>query len=189
MCQFRVNQMPSIAWLFGLVVASLMPISVYSQIQIPSQSLTIPSEPQLQIPTVRSQRNGLSISVRAALLGEFINRDTVENNDVSTRILEADVRGVQTTKTAIRLESKDCPSVARLEIVATGNVVSNTVGYTRQAQITTVGSHTFNVRKPVFFDGNRFSTRPAWPNRQQDGMEGGEPSYAGIKRRCCAPSR
>lgn len=103
-----------------------------------------------------------SVTLRTDFLSAFINRDSVESNNVTTRVLEADVRGVQTTATAVRLESVDSIDKARLHILATGTVSSNTVGYTPQAQIATTGNHTFNVIKPVFFDGERFLTKSAY---------------------------
>lgn len=134
-----------------------------------SGQLTIPSEASEAFQTRESQFRGgpsFALAVRTNLLSGFVKRETVENNDVATRVLEADVRGVQTTTTAIRLQSVESRRMARFDIIATGTVSSNTVGYTPQARITTAGSHTFDVRKPVYFDGQQFLTKPAYGSLQ-----------------------
>lgn len=108
----------------------------------------------------------VAVSVRSAILNRFIEDQKVESDNVATRVLEADVRGVQTTATFVRLESAQSPQMARLNVIAQGNVNSNTVGYTPQARVTTAGNHTFNVVKPVYFDGRRFLTKPAYGGLQ-----------------------
>lgn len=131
-----------------------------------SPGLIIPPSPPLETPQAASDRHGLAISLRSDFLKHFVNRRTVQSDDVATRILEADVRGVQTTTTEISLTTTASSNSARMEILATGQVQSDTIGYTRQAQVKTAGSHIFNIRKPVFFDGNQFATKPAFGSLQ-----------------------
>lgn len=107
-----------------------------------------------------------SITIRTELLSPFVDDQRIESNNVATRVLEADVRGVQTTATNIRLQSAASSDMARLNVVTQGTVNSNTVGYTPQARVTTAGNHTFNVTKPIYFDGNRFLTKPAYGGLQ-----------------------
>ena len=152
--------------LVGLLTVAACYEVCSGQVSFPSQSLTIPAAPTYQTPSDSSAAHGLSISVHSSLLSKFVNQESVESADVVTRVMEADVRGVQTTTTAINLRTVPSANVARFEIVATGVVNSNTVGYTPQAQVKTAGSHTFNVRKPVFFNGRQFSTKSAFGTLQ-----------------------
>lgn len=108
----------------------------------------------------------VAVTIRSSLLNRFVEDQKVESDNVATRVLEADVRGVQTTATFVQLQSADNPGMARLNVIAQGTVNSNTVGYTPQARITTAGNHTFNVIKPVYFDGRKFLTKPAYGGLQ-----------------------
>lgn len=159
----------SIRHFYGLLIlASQLAVcsdQLRAQIQIPQ--LTIPpSNIDGLSPPAATGVADFSITVRTDLLSRFAEQQTVKSDNVATRVMEADVRGVQTTTTSIQLEAVDNPSTARFNIVAVGNVASDTVGYTRQARIATAGNHTFNVKKPVFFDGSVFMTKPAYGNLQ-----------------------
>lgn len=107
-----------------------------------------------------------SLSISTNLLSALISQKTVENDDVATRVLQADVRGVQTTTTSVTIETQSDRQQARFDLVARGNVNSNTIGVTPQARISTQGSHTFSVRKPVYFDGRLFRTKAAFGRLQ-----------------------
>ena len=161
--------------------------SAFGQIDIPSQSLQIPGleippnesparfEPTLD-PSIGSyqpiqtrslaETSDLSITLRTELLSPFVDGQTVKSNNVATQVMEADVRGVQTTMTTIRLQSTSNSTMAQLNISAQGTVSSNTIGYTSQAIIATAGSHTFDIIKPVYFDCNQFLTKPAYGGLQ-----------------------
>lgn len=108
----------------------------------------------------------VAVTIRSSLLNRFVEDQKIESDNVATRVLEADVRGVQTTATFVQLQSADNGRMARLNVIAQGTVNSNTVGYTPQARITTAGNHTFNVIKPVYFDGRKFLTKPAYGGLQ-----------------------
>jgi len=108
----------------------------------------------------------VAVTIRSSLLNRFVEDQKIESDNVATRVLEADVRGVQTTATFVQLQSADNTRMARLNVIAQGTVNSNTVGYTPQARITTAGNHTFNVIKPVYFDGRKFLTKPAYGGLQ-----------------------
>lgn len=123
----------------------------------------IRERPDLPLSTPQA---GFVISLRSELLRGFVNRQVVTSDDVVTRVMEADVRGVQTTTTNIELCSSRCDSLARLDLVATGTVNSNTVGYTPRARVNTAGHHTFQIRKPVYFDGRHFMTKRAFGSLQ-----------------------
>ena len=136
---------------------------------------TFEATPSLTIPsydvTPRSEATAelvseFSLTVRTDVLGRFVAQQTVESDNVATQVMEADVCGVQTTTTSVHLQSVSCDSTARLHIVSSGTVTSNTVGLTPQARVATLGNHTFSVTKPVFFDGDRFLTKPAYGSLQ-----------------------
>lgn len=154
--------------IFLITIGSLT-ATARGQIFIPPQTLSIPEDPQASASD--SDRHSpaasdLVFTIRTDLLGEFVKRDDVKSNNVATQVMEASVSGFQTTTTSVRLGSADRSDVARLNIRARGTVASNTVGLTTQAAVTTLGSHTFDVAKPIFFDGVQFLTKPAFGNLQ-----------------------
>lgn len=108
----------------------------------------------------------VSVSLDVSLLRRFVDRTTVESDNVATCVMEADVRGTQTTTTGIQLECVPGEDKAYFSVRAQGTVASSTVGMTPQARITSLGQHTFNVVKPVIFDGERFLTKPAYGTLQ-----------------------
>ena len=157
------------------------------QFETPAQSLEIPSleipmdvlESTLEAPTVPlfetdfsvadadfASTTDFSITLRTELLSQFVDGQTVKSAAVATQVLEADVRGMQTTMTTIHLQSTANLRMAQLNVLAQGTVCSDTIGYTPQARVATKGNHTFNIIKPVYFDGNQFLTKPAYGSLQ-----------------------
>lgn len=108
----------------------------------------------------------LSVTVATPLLARFVNDEKVNSKPVVTQVMEASVSGTQTTTTKVGLQSVDSSGRAELQIVTEGTVSSTTIGVTRQATINTVGSHTFQVTKPVYFDGRQFLTKQAFGSLQ-----------------------
>lgn len=100
------------------------------------------------------------LTTRIRLLQQTWQRDHVDHDPVSTQIMEAWVTGQQTTSVSVRLSVEPNDQMAHLNLVGTGSVQSSTVGMTQQARVDSVGNHTFRLVKPVFFDGQRFLTRP-----------------------------
>jgi len=170
-------------WLILLTICS----TARGQFEIPAPSLEIPT---LEIPAnglpstfedptaskfeidpsigdaVLASTSDFSITLRTELLSRFVDGQTVKSAAVATQILEANVRGVQTTMTTIHLQSIANPRMAQLNILAQGTVCSDTIGYTPQARVATKGNHTFDIVKPVYFDGNQFLTKPAYGSLQ-----------------------
>lgn len=145
------------------------PYSAPPSYEVPSYGLPsdLPREDQRQSPQYSPPLAGdFSITVRTDILSPFVNRQQVESDNVATRVMEADVRGMQTTTTSVQLQSIAGSTQARFNIQTSGTVSSNTIGYTPQAQVSTLGNHTFNVTKPVYFDGNRFLTKSAYGSLQ-----------------------
>lgn len=123
--------------------------------------------PSIRVPAAGSQVfEDLSITVATPLLARFVNDEKVKSKPVVTQVMEASVSGTQTTTTKVMLQSVDSSSRAELQILTEGTVSSTTVGVTRQATINTVGSHTFQVTKPVYFDGRQFLTKQAYGSLQ-----------------------
>ncbi|MEZ6126440.1 MAG: hypothetical protein R3C49_25230 [Planctomycetaceae bacterium] len=142
-------------------------LTIPQTIVIPETSDFVPSSSLPQVADIAMPADAdLHVTLRTDLLSPFVEQETTRSNPVSTQVLEANVQGMQTTTTSIHLTSVDCSSEARLNILAKGTVSSNTVGLTPQARIATLGSHTFDVTKPVFFDGTRFLTKPAYGTLQ-----------------------
>lgn len=142
------------------------------QIFIPPQSLTIPAETfdqssePLSATATRTTAADFELTVRTDLLARFVNRESVRSNPVATQVMEANVTGYQTTTTNVQLQSANSSDRARLDVLTQGTVSSNTIGLTPQARISTLGNHTFNVTKPVFFDGANFLTKSAYGSLQ-----------------------
>src|SRR6185295_3765339 len=84
-----------------------------------------------------------------------------ENGQVRDQMLGANVYGNQTTMTTVTIDLVPSSSVAAFDIVANGQVSSNTVGVTDQAQIYTQGNHSFVAAKRILLNGERVSTQPA----------------------------
>ncbi|MDG1894482.1 MAG: hypothetical protein P8J37_06220 [Fuerstiella sp.] len=141
--------------------------SAYAQTFEAVPALTIPAYDVVP----RAEMTGafvddFSLTFRTDVLSHFVDQQNVESNNVATQVMEANVRGMQTTRTSVQLTSVESSETARLHIVSTGVVSSNTVGLTPQARVATLGNHTFRVTKPVFFDGGRFLTKPAYGSLQ-----------------------
>lgn len=126
----------------------------------PLQSASVP------VRTESHAAHDLSITVATSLLARFVNDRRQESDPVATRVMEASVSGMQTTTTDVRLQSVSCPTRAHLQIQTDGTVSSTTVGITPQAAVNTLGSHTFQVMKPVYFDGKTFLTKQAYGSLQ-----------------------
>jgi hypothetical protein len=101
------------------------------------------------------------VSMRLSFLQRTWNREVLERDPVSTQVGDAQVRGHQTTSVQVRLSASPGGRIAKLHLHGMGNVRSNTVGVTRQARVNSLGNHTFEVVKPVYFDGRQFLTRSA----------------------------
>ena len=121
----------------------------------------------IQVPTAgRQVYEDFSITLATSLLARFVNDQRVNSKPVATQVMEASVSGNQTTTTDVGLQSVDSPTRAELQILTEGTVSSTTIGVTPQATVNTVGSHTFQVTKPVYFDGRQFLTKQAYGSLQ-----------------------
>jgi len=119
---------------------------------------TADSAAHAQLPENRFEELA-QITARIEFLQQTWNRDVVEQDHVRTQILEARVTGHQTTSVSVRLQSEHNHQIASLILLGTGNVRSTTVGVTPAAQVSSLGDHSFQLVKRVYFDGARFLTR------------------------------
>lgn len=107
----------------------------------------------------------LNYNLRVIASESFLNKIASDrrqvNGEVRDQMLGANVYGNQTTYTQVSIDLVPSPSVAQFDIVANGQIVSNTVGVTDQAQIYTQGNHSFTAAKRIVMNGERFSTQPA----------------------------
>lgn len=103
----------------------------------------------------------LRIAVTEGLLNRFYSESRQDSSWVNDRVMEAHVTGYQCTDARIALDLIPSSQNARFAITLSGTVRSNTNGYTSQATIHTVGTHSFSARKPVMFDGQSFYLEPA----------------------------
>ena len=99
------------------------------------------------------------VSMRLRFLQHTWNRDVVEQDPVLSQVEDAQVSGHQTTSVRVRLSVSPGGQIAQLNLHGTGHVSSNTIGVTQQARVNSLGNHSFELIKPVFFDGRRFLTR------------------------------
>ena len=101
------------------------------------------------------------VSMRLKFLQQTWHRDLVEQDAVHSQVMDAQVTGQQTTSVAVRLTSAPGSQMAELHLHSHGRVQSSTIGTTREARVNSLGDHSFQLTKPVFFDGCRFLTRRA----------------------------
>lgn len=99
------------------------------------------------------------VSMRLRFLQHTWNREVVEQDPVASQVEDAQVSGHQTTSVQVRLSASPGSQIAQLNLHGTGHVSSNTVGVTQQARVNSLGEHTFELTKPIFFDGRQFMTR------------------------------
>ncbi|MFK7779293.1 MAG: hypothetical protein QM501_14400 [Gimesia sp.] len=118
-------------------------------------------------PLTAALRNGyFNYNLRVMVAEDFINRlindSTSESGPVLDCILGAYVTGNQETTTEIGVDFKPSDSTLRFDLTLSGVTNSSTSGTTSQATIYTEGHHQFWGGKEINFNGDVFSTQPAW---------------------------
>lgn len=103
----------------------------------------------------------LRLVATEAFLSRMLEEERTETGPVDDCILEARVRGQQTTTVRSGLDLKPSHNSARFDVTLTGQVRTSTTGVTSQATIFTQGRHHIWAAKEVVFDGEKFHTRPA----------------------------
>ncbi|MCH9654072.1 MAG: hypothetical protein K0U86_11565 [Planctomycetes bacterium] len=112
-------------------------------------------------------RNGyFNYNLRVMVAEDFVNRlihdSTSETGPVVDCILGAYVTGNQETTTEVGVDFKPSETTLRFDLTLSGVTNSSTSGTTSQATIYTDGHHSFWGGKEVNFNGDLFTTQPAW---------------------------
>lgn len=118
-------------------------------------------------PLTAALRNGyfnynLRVMVAEDFMNRLINDSTCETGPVVDCILGAYVTGNQETTTEIGVDFMPSNSTLRFDLTLSGVTNSSTSGTTSQATIYTEGHHQFWGGKEISFNGDTFTTQPAW---------------------------
>ncbi|QDU00233.1 hypothetical protein [Gimesia aquarii] len=120
----------------------------------------------LQPLTTALRNNYFNYNLRVMVAEDFINRlindSTCEKGPVVDCILGAYVTGNQATTTEVGVDFKPSDSSLRFDLTLNGVTNSETSGTTSQAVIYTSGHHQIWGGKEINFDGDTFTTQPAW---------------------------
>ncbi len=99
------------------------------------------------------------VEISEALLNRLVAHRDTRRQPVRDFVLGADVFGQEETATTVRIDLQPSAGRAHAAFVLTGVTNSDTLGYTPQAMVRTLGRHCFEARKDVVFDGELFQTR------------------------------
>lgn len=103
----------------------------------------------------------LHIVVSENLIQKLVSDIRCESGPVKDCILGAYVTGTQVTNTRLRADVRPSMNSAAFDLLVSGTTSSNTQGAKSPAVIYTRGQHSFNIAKPVYFDGQRISSGTA----------------------------
>ena len=85
------------------------------------------------------------VAIRKALVEERFSRQRIEQEPVSTSLMNTSVTGMQSTVTETRLRFIPDQNLIRFELLNSGDVTSRTTGINRQAMVDSTGQHHFDV--------------------------------------------
>lgn len=116
------------------------------------------------VPPLRlvSSQRAVGVGIQESVLRRLAEDTRTKSNDVHKMILGSVVHGCQTTTTFTSLELIPGESCARMHLISRGQVATSTISNHPQARIQGTGSHSFEIVKPVEFDGRQFLTVPAY---------------------------
>ena len=92
-----------------------------------------------------------------SFLNRFISETRRDSSGINEQVEEAQVSGAQTTYTTVGVDVQPSANSALMTLVVNGNVASNTLASTDQAQVSIYGTARFNAQKSLYFDGERFA--------------------------------
>lgn len=136
-----------------------------------SPTLEVPGGPILPTaPSIRRQTRSpvrgarvtnynFGLAVTETLLNELAADIREEATSVCEQIVGANVTGSQTTRATTRIDCRRNAQTAQFDVVLQSLTNSNTIGRRPNAQVLTEGCHRADLVKPVFFDGQKFTTR------------------------------
>lgn len=130
--------------------------------------------PLLTQPTIAMQPVSpdcnLAVEVTEEFANRILSRCETQHGPVRDFILGADVFGEQSTTTRTWFDFRPSAATALLELRVSGEIDTQTVGVTPQAEVQSLGRHQMELSKEIEFDGVQLRTRsPAvWvsPNQQ-----------------------
>ena len=132
-------------------------------LRIPGPALptmpTIPRETRLPVNSALMTNYNFGLAVTETLLNELASDVRQDASAVYERMLGADVTGSQTTTATTRINCRRNSQMAQFDVVLESLTNSNTIGRRPNAMVATEGCHRADLVKPVFFDGQRFTTR------------------------------
>lgn len=103
----------------------------------------------------------LHFVVSEGLLSRIISDYRTESGTIAECILGAWVTGTQSTDTLVRADVKPSQNVAMFNLIVDGRTMSDTRGTKSPAVVYTRGNMSFNIIKPTYFDGQRFTSGAA----------------------------
>lgn len=102
----------------------------------------------------------LRVIASETFLSKVASESHAETGPVRDFVLGANVSGSQTTNTRVGIDVMPSNRDIAFALTLTGVSQTNTAGVTDQATIFTSGYHQFWAKKPVAFDGDKFTTGP-----------------------------
>ncbi len=103
----------------------------------------------------------LRLVVTEGMINRLFQETRLENSLINERTSEANIRGYQCTRVTSRLNLVPNSLSASFQLTLSGVVTSRANGYTSQATVGTVGTHSFSASKRVNFDGKSFTSGSA----------------------------
>ncbi|KAA0136018.1 hypothetical protein FYZ48_17985 [Gimesia chilikensis] len=144
--------------------------------------------------TTALRNNYFNYNLRVMVAEDFMNRlikdSTCETGPVVDCILGAYVTGNQATTTEVGVDFQPSDATLRFALTLNGVTNSETSGQTSQATIYTSGHHQIWGAKEINFNGDLFTTQPAWVDVQANNTTVGAstkldgiPLLAGLGRK------
>lgn len=107
----------------------------------------------------RTTDYNVGIAITETLLNQLAADVRREANSVCDRVLGTPVTGTQTTNATTRIDCRQNYKTAQVNVVLESLTNSTTLGRRPNALISTEGCHRADLTKPVYFDGQKLTTR------------------------------
>ena len=119
----------------------------------------VQADPTLRQPSRRPTDSQFVVEISEDLLNRLVTHRHTALRPVQDVILEAQVFGQEQTSTEVRIDLVPSRDGAAAEFRLNGRTASDTMGYTPQAAVHTLGDNSFSAAKRVVFDGTMFRTQ------------------------------
>ncbi|MBL8815328.1 MAG: hypothetical protein JNL58_04815 [Planctomyces sp.] len=124
-----------------------------------AEELQIPLSVPASVSGDNRERPVVGLVIRSKLLEKVVAEERRETKPIRKIILGSQVTGTQSTITRVTGKVLTDSQRLRLELRNIGTVSSTTEGLNPQARVESTGSHSFDVIKPVYFDGAEWLTQ------------------------------